>query len=38
VDGIMLLAGFFAFYAVFLTGNVWLGLLLAMLVGLIMGS
>jgi general nucleoside transport system permease protein len=37
VDGIMLLAGFFAFYAVFLTGNVWLGLLLAMLVGLIMG-
>ncbi|OHD82001.1 MAG: ABC transporter permease [Spirochaetes bacterium RIFOXYC1_FULL_54_7] len=37
VDGIMLLAGFFAFYAVFLTGNVWLGLLLAMLVGLVMG-
>ncbi len=37
VDGIMLLAGFFAFYAVFLTGNVWLGLLLAMFVGLIMG-
>lgn len=37
VDGIMLLAGFFAFYAVYLTGNIWLGLLLAMLVGLIMG-
>ncbi|TFG85109.1 MAG: ABC transporter permease [Spirochaetales bacterium] len=37
VDGIMLLAGFFAFYAVLLTGNVWLGLLLAMFIGLLMG-
>lgn len=37
VDGIMLLSGFFAFYIVYLTGNVWLGLSVAMLVGLLMG-
>lgn len=37
VDGIMLLSAFFAFYAVYLTGNVWLGLVLAALVGLVMG-
>jgi simple sugar transport system permease protein len=37
VDGIMLLAGFFAFYVVFVTGNIWLGLLAAVLVGLVMG-
>ncbi len=37
VDGIMLLAGFFAFYATYLTGSVWIGLLVAMVVGLIMG-
>lgn len=37
VDGIMLLSGFMAFYVTFLTGNVWLGLLVAMAVGLAMG-
>jgi simple sugar transport system permease protein len=37
VDGIMLLSGFFAFYIVYLTGNLWLGLSVAMLVGLLMG-
>ena len=37
VDGIMLLSGFLAFYAVYLTGSVWLGLLVAMVTGLLMG-
>lgn len=37
VDGIMLLSAFFAFYMVFLTGSVWLGLLAAMITGLFMG-
>lgn len=37
VDGIMLLSGFFAFYATLLTGSVWFGLLVAMIVGLVMG-
>lgn len=37
VDGIMLLSGFFAFYVTLLTGSVWLGLLVAMIVGLLMG-
>ena len=37
VDGIMLLSAFFAFYVVYLTGNIWLGLLAAMIVGLLMG-
>lgn len=37
VDGIMLLSGFFAFYIVYITGNIWLGLLVAIFVGLIMG-
>ncbi len=37
VDGIMLLSAFFAFYAVYLTGNIYLGLLVAMVVGLLMG-
>ncbi|TVR57312.1 MAG: ABC transporter permease [Spirochaetaceae bacterium] len=37
VDGIMLLSAFFAFYAVYMTGSIWLGLLIAMIVGLLMG-
>ena len=37
VDGIMLLSGFAAFYAVLITGNLWIGLLAAIIVGLLMG-
>lgn len=37
VDGIMLIAGFGAFYVVFTIGNLWLGLVTAMLIGLAMG-
>lgn len=37
VDGIMLLAGFLAFYVTLITGNLWLGLFVAMLTGLAMG-
>ncbi len=37
VDGIMLMGAFSGFYVVFLTGNLWLGLLLAIIVGAIMG-
>jgi simple sugar transport system permease protein len=37
VDGVMLLAGFAAFYTALTTGNLWLGLLIAALVGLLMG-
>ena len=37
VDGIMLLGAFGAFYAVLTTGSLWLGLLVAMLIGLFMG-
>jgi simple sugar transport system permease protein len=37
VDGIMLVGGFFGFYATLVTGNVWLGLLSAMIAGLLMG-
>lgn len=37
VDGIMLLSAFFAFYTVLLTGNIWLGLFVAVVVGLLMG-
>ncbi len=37
VDGIMLMGAFSAFYIVFLSGNLWLGLLVAMLVGALMG-
>ena len=37
VDGIMLMGAFSGFYAVFKTGNLWLGLLLAILVGGLMG-
>ena len=37
VDGIMLLAGFAAFYATLTTGSLWLGLLTAVLVGCLMG-
>lgn len=37
VDGIMLMGAFFGFYVVFLTENYWLGLLVAMIVGAIMG-
>lgn len=37
VDGIMLMGAFFGFYVVFLTDNYWLGLLVAIIVGAIMG-
>ncbi len=37
VDGIMLLAGFAAFFVALTTGNLWLGLLAAMGVGLLLG-
>lgn len=37
VDGIMLMGAFFGFYAVFETGNPWLGLLAAMVIGALMG-
>ena len=37
VEGIMLMGAFSGFFAVFLTGNLWLGLLLAILVGGLMG-
>lgn len=37
VDGIMLMGAFAAFYATFYTGNLWLGILLALLVGAIFG-
>jgi general nucleoside transport system permease protein len=37
VDGQMLLGAFAAFYVVFETGNLWLGVLAAMIVGAIMG-
>ena len=37
VDGIMLMGAFAAFYATFYTGNLWLGILLALLVGAILG-
>lgn len=37
VEGVMLMGAFFGFYAVFKTGNPWLGLLAAIAVGLVMG-
>lgn len=37
VDGIMLLSGFAAFFVALSTGSLWLGLLAAMIVGLLMG-
>ncbi len=37
VDGIMLMGAFAAFYVVFMTGNLWLGLLAALIVGALMG-
>jgi general nucleoside transport system permease protein len=37
VDGIMLLSAFFAFYITYITGNLWLGLFVAMITGLAMG-
>ena len=37
VDGIMLVGAFSAFYATLMTGNLWLGVVLALLVGLAMG-
>lgn len=37
VDGIMLVGAFAAFYVTLQTGNVWLGVLAAMIVGLLMG-
>ena len=37
VDGIMLMGAFFGFYAVFKTGNPWLGVGAAIIVGIFMG-
>lgn len=37
VEGVMLMGSFFGFFAVFKTGNPWLGLLAALAVGLLMG-
>jgi len=37
VDGVMLMGAFSAFYTVLKTGNLWLGLLVAMVVGAIFG-
>ncbi len=37
VDGMMLMGAFIAFYAVFNTGNPWMGVLAALLVGALMG-
>ena len=37
VEGIMLMGAFSGFYAVFVTGNLWLGLLAAAAVGILMG-
>ena len=37
VDGIMLLAGYGAFFVALNTGNLWLGMLTAMVIGLLMG-
>jgi len=37
VDGIMLMGAYAAFYVAFNTGNLWLGLLAAVIVGLLMG-
>ncbi len=37
VDGIMLMGAFGAFYVAMTTGNLWLGLLCAMAIGLVMG-
>ena len=37
VEGVMLMGSFFGFYAVYQTGNPWLGLLAAVVVGLLMG-
>lgn len=37
VEGMMLMGAFSAFYAVFTTGNLWLGLLAAIIVGGLMG-
>lgn len=37
VDGVMLMGGFAGFYVALTTGNLWLGLLAAMIVGFLMG-
>lgn len=37
VDGVMLMGAFSAFYTVLRTGNLWLGLLVAIVVGAIFG-
>ncbi len=37
VDGIMLVGGFSGFYVAMISGNLWLGLLAAMVAGLLMG-
>ena len=38
VDGVMMLSAFFAYWTVLETRNLWLGVLVALLVGLIMGA
>ena len=37
VEGIMLMGSFFGFYAVFVTGNPWIGVIAAAIVGILMG-
>jgi simple sugar transport system permease protein len=37
VDGIMLMGAFMGYYAVYLTGNPWLGVLVALITGALMG-
>ena len=37
VDGIMLMGSFVAFYVVFMTGNLWLGVAASIVVGMLMG-
>ena len=37
VDGVMLISAYASFYIVLTTGNIWLGLLTAIIVGLLMG-
>ena len=37
VDGVMLISAYASFYVVLSTGNIWLGLLTAIIVGLLMG-
>ena len=37
VDGIMLMGAFMAYYATYLTGDPWLGVLAALITGALMG-